>query len=309
MEFALELSTEGFGFDAGATSGSPSSAATRSSGSGPTRRRSSAGARWACRTSASSCSAARTTSGSPARPGPAGRARSSTSTAASTSAPRTTGPGDDTERFLEFWNLVFMQYELQRRRLAAPSCRSRTSTPAWGSTAWRRSSRTWSRSTRPTQFRPLIELGRGALGRAVTARTRRPPARCGSSPTTAAAMTFLLADGVVPSNEDRGYILRRIMRRAMQQGRVLGIEDGFLPRAGRARDRGHGRRLPRAARRAADDRALGAREEEGFGRTLAQGERLLRRAGRRGRKEDRHLAGSRPRTPSSCTTPTASPTR
>ena len=87
---------------------------------------------------------------------------------------------------------------------------------------------------------------------------------------------FLLADGVVPSNEDRGYILRRIMRRAMHQGRVLGIEEGLLARAGRAHRRGDGRRLPGAARASGPTIERWARaEEEGFGRTLAQGERLL----------------------------------
>ena len=62
--------------------------------------------------------------------------------------PDTDRPGDDTERFLEFWNLVFMQYELQADG-SLPSCRRRTSTRAWGSSAWRRSCRTSSRCTRP----------------------------------------------------------------------------------------------------------------------------------------------------------------
>ena len=75
-------------------------------------------------------------------------------------------------------------------------------------------------------FKPLIELGeelsgaalrRGVRGRSRAARARRPHARD----------DVPVADGVVPSNEDRGYVLRRIMRRAIFRGRQLGIEPGF----------------------------------------------------------------------------------
>ena len=113
------------------------------------------------------------------------------------------------------------------------------------------------------QFRPLIELGEELSG-----------ARYGEDFATdralriladhSRAMTFLIADGVVPSNEDRGYVLRRVMRRAIQQGRALELEPGFLHALRRARARADGRRLPGAARAARGDRHVAGRRGGGL---------------------------------------------
>ena len=87
--------------------------------------------------------------------------------------------------------------------------------------------------------------------------------------------TFLLADGVVPSNEERGYVLRRIMRRAIQQGHVLGIDQPFLVRVcARVRDMMK-EAYPDLEREWATIERWARAEEESFSRTLEQGERLL----------------------------------
>src|SRR4051794_17508350 len=81
------------------------------------------------------------------------------------------------------------------------------------------------------QFVPLMELGRSLATQTVDERALRILAD------HTRGMTFLIADGVVPSNEDRGYVLRRVMRRAIQQGRVLPLE---APRLGRFAERAGG---------------------------------------------------------------------
>ncbi len=85
----------------------------------------------------------------------------------------------------------------------------------------------------------------------------------------------LISDGVVPSNEDRGYILRRIMRRAIQQGRVLGLEPPYLGRfAERAIEIAADAHPQLVQNRETIMRWVGD-EEESFGRTLDRGTELL----------------------------------
>jgi alanyl-tRNA synthetase len=182
-------------------------------------------------------------------------------------------PGDDTERVLEYWNLVFMQYELHEDG-------SLTELPSKNIDTGLGVDRTAAilqdvpSVFEADQLRPLVELGEELSGREYeqdfpTTRALRILADHGR------AAAFLIADGVVPSNEDRGYILRRIMRRTMQQGHVLGLTEPFLPRLYERAVEVMGDAYPEL-RKEADTIARWARsEEEHFGRTLAQGERLL----------------------------------
>src|SRR6185437_11852559 len=127
-------------------------------------------------------------------------------------------PGDDTERFLEFWNLVFMQYELHEDGSLTELPNQNIDT-GLGLDRMAAILQDVPSVYETDHFRPLIGLGEELSGRTYgqdepTTRALRILADHGRG------MTFLVADGVVPSNEERGYVLRRIMRRAIQQGRV-----------------------------------------------------------------------------------------
>jgi len=90
-------------------------------------------------------------------------------------------------------------------------------------------------------------------------------------------MTFLVADGVTPSNEGRGYVLRRIIRRAVLHGRDLGLES-FLPRLSGVVVGQMGSVYPELREKKAIIGELLAAEEERFSRTLALGERYFEEA-------------------------------
>ncbi len=183
-------------------------------------------------------------------------------------------PGGDNERFLEYWNLVFMQFDQNPENTLTPLPAKNIDT---GLGLNRLAAIVQDKATvfETDQFAPLIELGEELSGR-----------RYGQDfPTDRAlriladhsrAMTFLIADGVVPSNDGRGYVLRRIMRRAILQGRsTLELAPGFLARyAERVTDLMGAEYGELAEQRESVHKWL-ASEEDSFGRTLQQGSVLL----------------------------------
>jgi len=184
-------------------------------------------------------------------------------------------PGEDTERFLEFWNHVFMTYdlagdgaltELPMRNIDTGMGLDRMAAILQGV---------------PSVFEtdllgPLLGLAEELSGRSygeggAVSRAMRIIAD------HSRGAAFLIADGVVPSNEDRGYILRRIMRRAIQQGRTLGLRSPWLGRFAERTIKLMGETYPElVAERETIARWVGD-EEESFGRTLERGTELLER--------------------------------
>ena len=212
-------------------------------------------------------------------------------------------PGGENERFLEYWNLVFMQFEQNPVNTLTPLPAQNIDT-GLGLNRLAAILQGVTSVFDTDQFVPLIGLGEQLSGK-----------RAGSSPEVDRAlrvladhtrgMCFLIADGVVPSNEDRGYVLRRLMRRAIVQGRRIGIEPGFLPRYAEVVRETMGIALPGAARAGRHRRHVAAhrgggvqpharvRPEDARRRDRARRPRTVRRA-------------SAPTRPSSCTTRSAS---
>jgi alanyl-tRNA synthetase len=184
-------------------------------------------------------------------------------------------PGDDTDRFLEFWNHVFMSYDLAEDG-GLTELPSRNIDTGMGLDRMAAVLQDVPSVFETDHVRPLIDLaeelsGHGYEEGAAVTRAMRIVAD------HSRGAAFLIADGVVPSNEDRGYILRRIMRRAIQQGNTLGLEGPWLGRFAERAIELMGDSYPElVAERETIARWVGD-EEESFGRTLERGTELLKR--------------------------------
>ncbi|MBV8412997.1 MAG: alanine--tRNA ligase, partial [Alphaproteobacteria bacterium] len=180
-------------------------------------------------------------------------------------------PDQDGDRFIEIWNLVFMQFEQQTPELCVPLPRPSIDT-GMGLERIAAVLQGKHNNYDIDLFRALIE--------AVAAETGVDP----DGPQNAShkviadhlrASSFLIADGVLPSNEGRGYVLRRIMRRAMRHAHMLGAENPVVFKLVPTLVREMGEAYPELVRAQALIGETLKLEETRFKRTLGTGLRLL----------------------------------
>jgi alanyl-tRNA synthetase len=184
------------------------------------------------------------------------------------------------ERFLEFWNLVFMEFELHADGKLTPLPKQNVDT---GMGIERTSAILQNVTTvyETDIYQTIMSWIAGESGVAY-----------GDSPEATKAhriladhgrgMTFLAADGVSPSNEGRGYVMRRIIRRAVQQAGRVGLEPPYLARLADVVIEEMKSGYPELEEHRDEIHRILAVEEERFGQTLARGMRLFEEVAEKG---------------------------
>ncbi|MFL5023396.1 MAG: alanine--tRNA ligase, partial [Microvirga sp.] len=192
-------------------------------------------------------------------------------------------PEEDGDRFLEFWNLVFMQYEQIEpgNRIGLPRPSIDTGMGLERIAAIMQGVH----SNYDTDlFRTLIEAVAHATGVAPEGDRKASHRVIADHLRTSC---FLVADGVLPSNEGRGYVLRRIMRRAMRHAQLLGAKDPLMYRLVPALVREMGQAYPELIRAEALITETLKLEETRFRKTLERGLAILDEESKSLKKGDR----------------------
>lgn len=179
----------------------------------------------------------------------------------------------DGERYLEFWNLVFMQFNRQADGTMKPLPKPSIDTGA-GLERIMSLKMDVDSVFETDVLRSLIAQVENISGKTYQFDSASSPAfrviadhlRC---------LAFAIADGVQPSNVDRGYVLRKVLRRAVRYGRTLGLEDPFLAKVLPQLVSEMGEDYPEL--KAAENRIaeILTNEEEAFIRTLRRGGNIL----------------------------------
>ena len=180
-------------------------------------------------------------------------------------------PDEDGDRFIEIWNLVFMQFEQQadgtRQSLPKPSIDTGMGLERIAA-VMQGEHDNYDIDT----FRALIAASESLTGVAARGENKASHRVIADH---LRSTSFLLADGVLPSNEGRGYVLRRIMRRAMRHAHLLGAKQPLMHRLVPALVTEMGQAYPELGRAQALIEEVLEREETRFRQTLDKGLKLL----------------------------------
>jgi alanyl-tRNA synthetase len=178
-------------------------------------------------------------------------------------------PDEDGDRYVEIWNLVFMQYERSADGKLTPLPKPSVDT-GMGLERIAAVMQGVHSNYDIDLFKNLI---RAAADLAKTTDLASSSLRVIADHIR--ACSFLVVDGVLPSNEGRGYVLRRIIRRAIRHGYKLGIQDAFFYKLVPVLEREMGAAYPELTRGRSHVERVLKQEEERFAETLANGMSLL----------------------------------
>ena len=193
-------------------------------------------------------------------------------------------PGENCGRYVEIWNFVFQQYDRKADGTLVPLAKKNIDTGAGLERITQVLQGVPGDVYRTDLFQPLVKKIESLSGKKYGA-DRETDVSIRIVAEHSRAATFLIADGVVPSNEFRGYVLRRLIRRAALHGRRLGLKTGVLATLGGEvvkTMQKHYHELTKARDRITQ---VISDEEEKFEKTLANGLTMLNEAIARAKAE------------------------
>ncbi len=183
-------------------------------------------------------------------------------------------PGCDCDRYLEFWNLVFTQYDRQEDG-SLPDLPHRNVDTGMGLERIAAIMQGQHSNYEGDVLRSLLGVGERLSGKVYGGQAVGADRSLRIIADHSRAVTFMISDGILPSNEGRGYILRRLLRRAVYHGRLLGITGAFLMEYAHEVTKVMGDVYPALTQNAALIDGIISAEEERFNATLDKGEELL----------------------------------